>query len=110
MFNNDKTVQITFLNSTPTNQVLTALAITWPQSTNGNLNSIKLGSTLIYNTPKAGGSLSTSSLLGTTAQRTINAGSSATVTFTYANNVSKTANNYTGSATFSPFGSVTMLP
>jgi hypothetical protein len=36
---------------------LPAVAITWPQSTNGNLNSIKLGSTLVYNTPKDGGSL-----------------------------------------------------
>jgi hypothetical protein len=91
-------------------QVLTALSITWPQATNGNLNSIKLGGTVIYNTPTGGGSLSTNSLLGTTAQRTITARSSATLTFTFAQNVNRTPSNYTGSATFNPFGNVTTLP
>ena len=105
-----KTVTITFQNQTTSAQVLTALAITWPQATNGNLNNIKLGGTTIYNTPTGGGSLSTSSLLGTTAQRTIAAGASATLTFNFANNVNTTASNYTGSATFNPLGSVTTLP
>jgi len=105
-----KTVTVTFQNQTTSAQVLTALAITWPQATNGNLNNIKLGGTTIYNTPTGGGSLSTSSLLGTTAQRTIAAGASATLTFNFANNVNTTASNYTGSATFNPFGSVTTLP
>jgi hypothetical protein len=104
-----KTVVITFQNQTSSGQELTALAMTWPQATNGNLNSIKMGGTVIYNTPTAS-PLSTSSLLGTTAQRTIAAGSCGTLTFTFANNVSTTASNYTGSATFSPFGIVTMLP
>ncbi len=105
-----KTVQITFQNNTGVAQVLTALAITWPQATNGNLQSIKMGSTTIYNTSTGRGSLNTSSLLGTNPQRTINAGSSATLTFTFQNNANTNANNYTGSATFNPFGTVTMLP
>ena len=105
-----KTVTITFKNNTNSGQVLTGLSITWPQATNGNLNNIKLGGTTIYNTSTGGGSLTTSSLLGTTAQRTIAAGASATLTFTFQNNVNTTASNYTGSATFNPFGSVTMLP
>jgi len=105
-----KTVVITFQNQTGAAQVLTGLAITWPQATNGNLNNIKMGGTTIYNTPTGGGSLTTSSLLGTTAQRTIAAGSSQTLTFTFANNVNTNASNYTGSATFNPFGNVTMLP
>ena len=103
-------VTITFQNNAAVDQVLTALAMTWPQATNGNLNNIKLGGTTIYNTPTGGGSLSTSSLLGTTAQRTIAAGASATLTFNFANNVNTTASNYTGSATFNPFGTVTYLP
>ena len=69
-----------------------------------------MGGTTIYNTSTGGGSLTTSSLLGTTAQRTIAAGSCATLTFTFQNNVSTNPSNYTGSATFSPFGPVTMLP
>jgi len=105
-----KTVTITFKNNTNSGQVLTALSITWPQATNGNLNNIKLGGTTIYNTSTGGGSLTTSSLLGTTAQRTIAAGASATLTFNFANNVNTTASSYTGSATFNPFGSVTTLP
>jgi hypothetical protein len=69
-----------------------------------------MGGTTIYNTSTGGGSLTTSSLLGTPAQRTIAAGASATLTFNFAHNVDTTASNYTGSATFDPFGSVTTLP
>jgi hypothetical protein len=70
-----------------------------------------MGATTIYNTSTGGGTLNTSSLLGTTAQRTIAAnGGTATLTFTFHNNVSTNASNYTGTATFNPFGSVTMLP
>ena len=78
--------------------MLTGLSITWPQPTNGNLNQIKFGGTMIYNTATGGGSLTTSSLLGTTAQRTINAGASQTLTFAFQNNVDPMANHYTGSA------------
>ncbi len=104
-----KTVVITFQNNTAASQVLTGLSMTWPQATNGNLKSITMGSTTIYNTSTAS-PLNTSSLLGTTAQRTIAAGSCATLTFTFNNNVSTNPSNYTGSATFSPFGAVTFLP
>ena len=105
-----KTVVITFQNNTTMGQELTALSITWPQATNGNLNFIKMGGTTIYSTPTGGGSLTTSSLLGSTFQRTIAAGASQTLTFTFMNNVDTTPSNYTGSATFNPFGVVTMLP
>jgi xanthine dehydrogenase iron-sulfur cluster and FAD-binding subunit A len=98
------------VNDTSSSQVLTGLSITWPQATNGNLTKITLGGTTIYNTSTGGGSLTTSSLLGSTAQRTIAAGASQTLTFTFMNNVDTTPSNYTGSATFNPFGVVTMLP
>jgi cell division septation protein DedD len=105
------TVAITFQNNTAVGQVLTGLAMTWPQATNGNLTTITMGATTIYNTSTGGGTLNTSSLLGTTAQRTIAAnGGTATLTFTFQHNVSTNASNYTGTATFNPFGSVTMLP
>src|SRR5438552_6313937 len=104
-------VTITFQNNTAINQVLTGLAMTWPQATNGNLTKITMGSVTIYNTSTGGGTLNTSSLLGTTAQRTIAAnGGTATLTFTFQHNVSTNDSNYTGTATFNPFGSVTMLP
>ena len=106
-----KTIQITFQNDTASSQVLTGLQMTWPQGTNGNLRSIKMGGTTIFNTSTANPpGLNTSSLLGTNAQRTIAAGSCATLTFTFTNNVSTNPANYTGSATFNPFGPVTMFP
>jgi hypothetical protein len=104
-------VTITFQNNTAVDQVLTGLAMTWPQATNGNLTKITMGATTVYNTSTGGGTLSTTSLLGTTTQRTIAAnGGTATLTFTFQHNVSTNASNYTGTATFNPFGSVTMLP
>ncbi len=104
-------VTITFQNNGAVDQILTGLAMTWPQATNGNLTKITMGGPTIYNTSTGGGTLNTSSLLGTTAQRTIAAnGGTATLTFTFQHNVSTNASNYTGTATFNPFGSVTMLP
>ena len=53
----------------------------------------------------------TSSLLGTAAQRTIAAGKTGSMlTYTFTNNVSTNAANYTATATFNPFGPVTLLP
>jgi len=105
-----KDVVITIKNNTTTNQVLTGLNITWPQGTNGNLVTVKFDGTTIYNTSTGGGSLSTSSLLGTAAQRTVTPGETDTFQFTFQNNVNTSAGNYTGSGIFSPFGSLTVLP
>ena len=105
-----KTVQITFQNGTTSSQVLNALQMTWPQATNGNLQSVTMGATTIYNKSTGGGNFISFSLSGTAAQRTIATGGSATLTFTFQNNVNTTAANYTGTATFSPFGPVTYLP
>ena len=102
-----KKVTVTVQNGTAVGQVLTGLSINWPQGTNGNLTKIQLGNTTIFSTSTGGGTLTTSSLLGTNAQRTIAAGSCGTLTFTFANNVSTNPANYPGwSATFSPFGPV----
>jgi hypothetical protein len=75
-----------------------------------NLKQIKFEGTVIYNTSTGGGSLSTSSLLGTTAQRTISVGATDTLQFIFTNSVDTNASHYTGSATFNPFGNVTTLP
>jgi hypothetical protein len=104
-----KNVAVSVFNDTGVSQVLTGLSISWPQGTNGNLKTVKLGGTTIYSTSTAS-PLNTSSLLGTTAQRTIPANSCGTVTFGFTNNVSTNAALYTGSLTFSPFGSVTIFP
>ena len=68
-----------------------------------------MGGTTIYNTSTGGGSLTTSSLLGTTAQRTMAAGSSQNLNFNFQSNVDTNANAYTGSVTF-PAGTFTILP
>jgi hypothetical protein len=86
--------------------VLTRLQMSWPQATNGNLSSIKMGATTIYSTSTAS-PLDTSTFLGTTAQRTIAPGSCATLTFTFAHTVDANPADYPPStATFSPFGAV----
>jgi hypothetical protein len=106
-----KTVVITFQNSTSSAQVLSSLYITWPQATNGNLQSVKMGANTIYNTSTKGGNATIFTFSGTTAQRTINAGASQTLTFTFQNNVApNNSGNYTGQATFNPFGPVIFLP
>jgi hypothetical protein len=104
-----KNVKVDIKNNTGVNQVLTGCPSPWPQATNGNLNNIKLDETTIYNTSTGGGSLTTSSLLGTTDQRTISPGQTDALQFSFRNNVSTNASNYTGSATFNPFGPLTTL-
>ena len=110
-----KNVVITFQNNTAVAQVLSPpLDMTWPQATNGNLTKITMNNgptTTIYSTSTGGGTLHATTLLGTTAQRTIAAnGGTATVTFIFQNNVDTNNTHYTGSATFNPFGTVTYLP
>jgi hypothetical protein len=106
-----KTVIVTFENNTGVSQVLTGLSMTWPQATNGNLQGIKMGATTIYNTSTGNGTVTITSFpSNTTTARTIAAGSCATLTFSFANNVNTNPGSYTGSATFSPFGPVTYLP
>jgi hypothetical protein len=112
-----KTVKVSFQNNTGTSQILDGLGsnggtvVTWPQPPNGNLQSVKIGGTTIYNTSTANPpGLNTNSLLGTAQQRTIAPGSCATLTFTFQNNVSTTASQYHGSAHFNSFGNVTMFP
>jgi len=97
---NLKTVQITFHNNTNTGQVLKALQITWPQATNGNLKTVTMGATTIFNTSTGGGNMIDFSLNGTDAQRTIAANGNATLTFTFASNVDTNNTHYTGTATF----------
>jgi len=105
-----KTVVITFMNGTASSQVLSSLYITWPQATNGKLQSVKMGANTIFNTSTGGGNATIFTFTGTTAQRTIAAGASQTMTFTFQNNVDTNANDYTGQATFNPFGPVIYLP
>jgi hypothetical protein len=109
-----KTVTVKFQNNTAVGQLLTCLSITWPQVTNGSLNKIIMNNgatnTTIYNMVNNTGSLSTCTLLGTTAQRTIPAGSCGTLTFNFANTASTNSALYTGTATFSPFGPVPYFP
>jgi hypothetical protein len=102
-----KTVTVKVENDTASPQVLTGLALTWPQVPNGNLTKVTFNGTTIYSTSTANPpGLNTSSLLGTTAQRTLAAGGHCgTLVFSFANNVS-TSGSYTGSARFDLYGAV----
>jgi hypothetical protein len=106
-----KTVTVTVQNDTGSNQVLTALSFNWPTTPNGKLSKITLGGTTIWNAGSTTGSLSIPPppLQGSTAQRTIAPGACATMTFSFQNNVSTNPSLYSGSATFSPYGSVTIF-
>jgi hypothetical protein len=92
-------------------QTLTGLSINWPTAPNGNLTKITFNGTTIFNTSTGGGSLTIPPppLQGTNASRTIAAGACGTVVFSFQNNVSTNLANYSGSLTFSPFGSVPIL-
>ena len=105
-----KNVTVKVFNNTGASQLLTNVQITWPQGTNGNLTKITLNGATIFNTSTGGGSLNTSSFVGTAAQRTIASGSCGTFAFGFQSNVSTNPANYTGQLTFSPFGPVTILP
>jgi hypothetical protein len=103
-----KTVTVKVENDTASPQVLTGLALTWPQVPNGNLTKVTFNGTTVYQTSTANPpGLNTTSLLGTATQRTIAAGGSCgTLVFSFANNVSTNASNYTGSARFNLYGAV----
>jgi hypothetical protein len=106
-----KTVKVSFQNNTATGQELTGLSITWPQMPNGNLTKIQMGNTTIYSGAAVGLlSIPPPALLGTTAQRTIAAGSCGTLTFTFASTVSTNPLLYTGSAKFNPYNPVGVPP
>ena len=106
-----KTVTVKFENDTSVSQTLIPpLSMTWHQSPNGNLQKITFNGTTIWNTSTGNGTLTATSLLGTTAQRTIAAGTCGTMVITFQNNVDTNAADYTGTANFNPFGSVIFLP
>ena len=105
-----KNVKITIQNDTAADQVLTGMSITWPQATNGNLNNQTQRDTRsITRQPAVARLPPRLPLLGTTAKRTIKAGKRRLAVY-FQNNVGTNASNYTGSATFNPFGPVTTLP
>ena len=106
-----KNVTVKVFNNTGVSQTLTGLSISWPQGTNGNLKTIKFNGTTIFSSTGVPSPLTIPPppLLGTTAQRTIAAGACGTVVFGFQNNVSTNLADYSGSLTFSPFGSVPIL-
>jgi len=107
----NKNVTVKVFNNTGAPQTLTGVSINWPQANNGNLTKITFNGTTIYNTSTGGGTLTIPPppLGGTTAQRTMAAGACGTVVFSFANNANTNLANYSGSLTFSPFGSVPIL-
>ena len=86
-------LSLTLTNTGSTSQVLNDLNIIWP-SINGNLVKVTAGATTIFSTSKAGPEADISTFLGASSARTLGAGQSVTLTFTFANTADVLASNY----------------
>jgi hypothetical protein len=109
----DKQVKITIRNNGTSDTFLTGLDLTWPQGTNGNLTQIKLDGDVIYNGPAISGgtaNLLLADLVADQNRRKIKKNSSDVLTLIFANNVSSTLSNYTGTAHFGDTCELTILP
>jgi hypothetical protein len=99
-----KTVNITIRNDGCANEVITNIALSWPQGTNGNLTKIKLDGDTLWN--PAGGASSPINfgvppLTADTTKRTIAKNSSDVLIFQFTNNAAPLNNAaYSGSAMF----------
>lgn len=69
------------------------ISLSWP-AVDGKLQSIQAGGTTIYNTAVSGPSVNITSFAGSLAARTVGAGQSQTLTFTFANTVSTNPADY----------------
>ena len=98
-----KALQITILNSGPSDAVLSAFQLTWPTS-NGKLVQINLDGDVVYapdiTAPSANLTTAQLAAASTDAKRTIQAGTSDVLKMTFQNNVNPALSNYTGSFTF----------
>jgi len=101
-------VTVTVTNNTDAPVTLKWLTMTFPTK-NGNLKQIKIGSATILNTTFAGPSVLISGFAGTTADRTIGAGQSTTLTFVFSHNVDTSASSYLLHLNFGTAGAVDVL-
>jgi hypothetical protein len=113
-----KTVQITIANNNKSSDaIMNALRLTWP-SANGNLLSVKLGSSTIYSTPAIAWSATGVTLgdggwqplVSTASSRTIAKGSSKVLYFNFANSVVTDRTKYSGTVSFGSNFDVPVLP
>jgi uncharacterized repeat protein (TIGR01451 family) len=109
-----KNVVLTLMNNTTTSDaILTALALTWPAS-NGNLQQVKFDGDVVYNVSSAPPSLTLNTAqlqaASTDAKRTIAKNSSDTVTLVFQNNADTNMTHYTGTFTFNSSSTVNLFP
>src|SRR6185295_4346305 len=55
----DREVRITIRNNGSSDVTISAINLTWPQATNGNLKQVKLDGDVIYKSPEIGGGSAT---------------------------------------------------
>ena len=112
----DKEVRITIKNNGTIDEFLTALNLTWPQATNGNLTQIKLDGDVIYNGPAIGGgsaNLTAAQLTADSNKRKIGKGSSDTLKLIFQNNAATNlaaGSGYSGTVNFGDTCQKTILP
>lgn len=117
----DKNVNVTIKNSGSSDVVLTALSLTWPQATNGDLVQVKIGPDVIYGGPGmppiSGGTanLTTAQLVADAKKRTIKKGPGGpgggeVLTLVFKNKADTNLAHYTGTVAFGPNCLLTILP
>jgi hypothetical protein len=90
---------VTLKNAGTTAQTLSTVTLSWPQSTNGKLQYIKLGSNTIFST-SIGSPATITALTSTLALRVIAPGATVQIMFDFERSVSTTKTNYSGSLLF----------
>jgi hypothetical protein len=113
-----KVVQMTIADNNKTaDAILSTLKLTWP-SANGNLVSVKLGTSTIYSTPAIAWSATGVTLgdggwqplVSTASNRTISKGSSKVLYLTFANSVVTDRTKYSGTVSFGSSWNLPILP
>ena len=92
-------VKIEIKNNGNADAFLTALNVTWPQATNGDLKKVKLGRDTIYDKPDLGGGTASLTFAGDKKTK-IGKGKSETLMLEFANNADANLAAYTATAMF----------
>jgi hypothetical protein len=104
-------VKVTIFNSGSSDEIITALQLTWP-ATNGKLHQVKLDGDVIYDKPDVPApsvNLTVAQLVADAKKRKIQHGSSDVLTLIFEKNADTNRAHYTGTVSTSGFG-LTILP
>jgi hypothetical protein len=95
-----KEVRIEIRNNGTTDELLTALNLTWPQATNGKLRKVELGHETIYDKPDVGGGTAALTFTGHDKDRKLKKGHAETLVLEFKNHADANLAAYTATARF----------